>query len=297
MSAPEKTIMLLDIDHFYGESEGRLGPTLKFLIIGLGPILVWVYTGFLLPVWLFWPLEVIWLVRVGLITLGREKERLAQYRRQLNDDYSSSEELLRIKTVHDDGCVEYVNGRVTYFMVATNGTSYDTIARSKMIREFLTQFSNQFDIDIYAQNITELKSLEDRYSNVKLFTDEEAAKDFIDIIDHNRSVVYSGSRLVRLVIAVKASRSYWTEVRDTCKQACYSAAAKAFKNIHLASREEVLEIINTDVRTYVDVDGILQKKYATHNYFGSRVLYFGDKPEDKGPDTSGEERGFLVDDE
>ncbi len=297
MNETEYISMLLDIDHYYGESEGRLGPTLKFLIIGLGPILIWTYFGFPLPVWLFWPAEVIWLVRVGLITLGREKERLIQYRRQLNDDFSSSEELLRIKTVHDDGCVEYINGRVTYFIVAANGTSYDPIARSKMLREFFAQFQRDFDIDIYVQNLTELKSLEERYAHVKLFTDEDAAKDFIDIIDHNREIVYSGSRLSRLVIGVKATRSYWTEVRDSCKQAVYSGAAKAFKDVHMATREEVLDIINTDVRTYVDVDGILQKKYATHNYFGSKVLYFGDKKSGETDYLAGEERGFMVDDE
>lgn len=291
-----KVAMLLDIDHYYGESEGRLGPTLKFLIIGLGPILLWVYFGFPLPVWLFWPAEAIWLVRVGLITLGREKERLVQYRRQLNDDYSSSEELLRIKAVHDDGCVEYLNGRITYFIIGSNGTSYDAIARSKMLREFFGQFNRLFDIDIYVQNITELKSLEERYANVKLFTDEDAAKDFVDIIDHNRNIVYQGSRLTRLVIGVKAPRSYWTEVRDTCRQVCYSGAAKAFKDVHLASRNEVLDILNTDVRTYVDVDGILQKKYTTHEYFGSHVLYFGDKEEDNS-DLAGQERGFHVSDE
>lgn len=297
MNDNETIGMLLDIDHYYGESEGRLGPTIKFLVIGLGPILVWTYFGFPLPVWLFWPAEVIWLVRVGLITLGREKERLIQYRRQLNDDYSSSEELLRIKTVHDDGCVEYINGRVSYFIVASNGTSYDPIARSKMLREFFSMFQRDFDIDLYLQNLTELKSLEERYSHVKLFTDEDAAKDFIDIIDHNRQLVYSGSRLTRIVIAVKAGKGYWTEVRDSCKQACFSGAAKAFKDVHVATRNEVLDIINTDVRTYVGVDDILQRKYATHNYFGSRVLYFGDKKEDGTDALAGEERGFMVDDE
>jgi len=43
-----KVSMLLDIDNFYGEHEGRLGPTLKFLLIGGAPLLLWVYTGFLI---------------------------------------------------------------------------------------------------------------------------------------------------------------------------------------------------------------------------------------------------------
>lgn len=63
MNDDRKVSMLLDIDNFYGEHEGRLGPTLKFLLIGGAPLLLWVYTGFLVPAFLFFPLWVVWLVR------------------------------------------------------------------------------------------------------------------------------------------------------------------------------------------------------------------------------------------
>ena len=55
MNDDRKVSMLLDIDNFYGEHEGRLGPTLKFLLIGGAPLLLWVYTGFLIPAFLFFP--------------------------------------------------------------------------------------------------------------------------------------------------------------------------------------------------------------------------------------------------
>lgn len=292
-----KVSMLLDIDSFYGESEGRLGPTIKMLIIGFAPILIWVYLGFFIPAWLMVPLWIIWFIRVAMITIGREKQRLAQYRKQLHDDYSSTAELLRIKTIHDDGCVEYTNGRVAYVMVAANGTTYDSLARSMTIRDFFSQIGKNFDIDFYVQNVTEMKSLEQRYDNVKLFVDQDAAKDFIDIIDHNRKVVYSESRLTRIVIVVKGPRGYWTEIRDDCRQACNSAAARAFKDVHIAMRDEVHEILDTDIRGYVDIDGELQRKYATHQYYGSKVLYFGDEPEVVEPEGDSEERGFMVEHE
>lgn len=293
----DKSIMLLNIDSFYGESDSRLGPTIKMLCFGLAPVLAWVWFGVPIPMWLFWPLEVIWFIRIAMITLGREKERLAQYKKQLNDDYSATSELLAIKTVHPDGCIEYTNGLVSYIMVGYNGSFYDSVARSKTVRQFLTLFGKNFDMDIVIQNITEMKSLEQRYNNVKLFTDADAAKDFIDIIDHNRQVVYNESRLVRVCFIIKARRDSWTEVRDTCKMACGSNAARAFKDIHLATRDEVAEIINTDIRGYIDMDKIQQQKYATHNYYGSRVLYFDDEPETHDEGEIDEERGFLIPDE
>lgn len=289
--------MLLNIDSFYGESEGRLGPTIKMLLIGLAPLLAWVWFGFFIPLWLFWPLEVIWFIRVAMITLGREKQRLAQFRRQLHDDYSASSELLNIKNIHADGCVEYTDGHVAYVMVAANGTSTDPLARSKTLRNFFAMLGKRFDLDIYVQNITEMKSLEERYNNVKLFVDQDAAKDFIDIIDHNRQVVYSESRLVRVCIVVKGRKSDWTEIRDNCKMACNSAAARAFKYVHIASKEEVGEILNTDIRGFVDTDKILQQKYATHQYFGSKVLFFDEEPASDVDLGEQEERGFLITDE
>lgn len=288
--------MLLDIDNFYGEHEGRLGPTLKFLLIGGGPVLLWVYTGFWVPPFLFFPLWVVWLIRVGLITLGREKDRLVQFRKQINDEYASIYELLNIKTVHPDGCIEYVNGTVGYAVVAVNGTTYDPTTRAQRIHSFISLFGNDYDTDIYIQNITDMKSLEERYDKVKLFVDADAAKDFIDIIDHNRKVVYSQSKLTRIVFVVKGRKSDWTDIRDNCKMAVYSGPAKAFKEVKIARREDIQEILNTDIRGVVDLDALLQRKYATHQYYGSKVLFFDEKPVEERDVVEKEERGFMVSD-
>lgn len=289
--------MLLNIDSFYGESDSRLGPTVKMLCIGLAPALLWIWTGFPLPTWLFVPIQVIWFIRVAMMTVGREKQRLNQFRKQLHDDYSAASELLNIKTIHPDGCVEYTNGRVCYIMVAANGTSYNALSRSKTLRDFMSLLGKDFDIDFYIQNVTEMKSLEERYNDVKLFVDQDAAKDFIDIIDHNRKVVYGESRLTRICIVVAGRKEYWTDIRDNCKMACMSSAARAFKNVHMASREEIGEILNTDIRGYIDTEKILQQKYATHKYYGSKVLYYGDAPENVEDAGDQEERGFLIPDE
>ena len=291
----EKVSMLLDIENFYGEHEGRLGPIIKFLVLAAAPVLLWVYTGFVFKAYIFWPLWVIWALRIGLITLGREKERLVQYRKQINDEYASTYELLNVKTIHEDGCIEYVNGMIAYTIVTVNGTNYDTVARSQRIHEFLEMLGNDYDVDIYIQNITDMKTLEDRYSNVKLFVDDDAAKDFIDIIDHNRKVVYSQSLLTRVVFVVKGRAVNWTDVRDNCLMAVNSAPARAFKNAKIGLREDIQDVFNMDIRGVVDLEALLQKKYATHNYYGSKVLYFDQKPEELVADEINEEMGFMVD--
>lgn len=294
MNEDRKVAMLLDIDNFYGEHTGRLGPTIKFLVAGSIPLLLWIYTGFLIPYFLFLPIWVIWVVRMALITIGRERERLVQYRKQINDLYSPMSDLLNIKTVHPDGCIEYINGMVAYMVVAVNGSVYDSTSRAQRIQEFMSLFGNDYDVDVYVQNVTDMRSLEERYSHVQLFVDADAAQDFIDIIDHNRNVVYSQSLLTRVVFVVKGRKKDWQEIRDNCKTAVFSASSKAFKEVTLAGREEIQDVLNTDVRGVVDLNSILQEKYTTHQYYGSRVLYFDDKIDDVEPVTEYEEKGFMI---
>lgn len=292
-----KIAMLLDIDNFYGEREGRLGPWLKFLVAAALPVLLYAYTGFVIPAWLFWPFEVVFAVRMGLIFVGREKERLVQFRRQAADDFNSADELLYVRAIHPDGCIEYVNGMCAYCIIANNGTIYDDILHAKGVQDFMSLFGD-CDFDVYLQNITDVQSLEERYNNVKLFVDGDAAKDFIDIIDHNRKVVYSRSLLQRTVFVLKTRKAYFTDIRDAAKQAVYSATARVFKEVHIATPEEVQELIDLDIHGVVNLDATLQKKYATHQYYGSRVLYFGDEPEQKtDKSVEQEERGFLITDE
>lgn len=290
-----KVGMLLDIENFYGEHSGRLAPIIKTLLLAGAPVLAWVYTGYVIPTWLFLPVWICWSIHIALVVLGRQKERVAQFKKQISEDYTAIAELLHIKTVHPDGCIEYVNGRVAYAVVALNGTIHDPIQRSFLIREFMRMFGDR-DVDVYIQNLTETKSLESRYSNIKLFVDGEAAQDFIDIIDHNRQVVYSQSLLTRTVFVVKGPRNDWKDIRDCCKTAVQSNASKAFKSVEIAERELVSEILNDDIRGVIDLDALLQSKYATHQYYGSEVLHFDDKVEEPVDEIS-EERGFMLTDE
>ena len=187
---------------------------------------------------------------------------------------------------------------VAYMVVAVNGTVYNSTSRAQQIQSFLSLFGNDYDIDIYVQNITDMRSLEDRYNHVQLFVDADAAQDFIDIIDHNRQVVYSQSLLTRSIFVVKGRKADWQEIRDNCKMAAYSAPSKAFKEVSLATREEIQDVLNTDVRGSIDLDAILREKYATHQYYGSKVLYFDDPPKEVLPDDyEYEERGFMVSDD
>lgn len=277
MSKPKEKIgMLLDISNIYGTDEGRLGPFLITAALIGAPFLLWVYLGFFIPLPIFIPLWLIYSVRVIMIIPGHEKERLDQFKRQVNDQYSTVAEKLRIKTVHTDGLIEWVDGTVAYCIVATNTYSKDDVYRAQVIHLFLLYFCKDYDVDTFAQNITETKSLEDRYSRVKLFNTSDAANDFLEIIDNNRKIVYKDSLHVRIVFMVKGSKSSWKDMRAKIESALLSYSSKVFKTLQIADYELCNDIINHDVDGIVDMDTLFRSKYARHDYHGSRVLYYDD---------------------
>lgn len=274
-----KVAMLLDIEHFYGESEGRLGPTIIFLCIGFAPLLLYgYYTLYLLiPIWLFLPIWLFYLLRCGLTILGDEKTRLNNFLKQLNDIFAAIYDMLRVKTIHEDGCVEYITGNISYFVVTYNGTSDDDVKRSILLKKFQNILVGDFSYDIGSQNITEINTLDRRYSNVKLFADEDSARDFIDIIDHNRNIVQRSSLLTRVVYEIKGRKSDWKLMRENIDSALNSSAVKAFKLAYLVSdKSEIEEIMARDIDGVISLEEMLRKKYCTKQYYGSYVAGYDD---------------------
>lgn len=292
-----KIAMLLDVDHFYGEAEGRLGPTLIFLCIGFAPLLLYGYytlylvipLKFFLPVWLFY------LLRCGLVILGDEKTRLKNFLKQMNDVFSAMYDILRIKTVHADGCIEYINGNIAYMVVAYNGTSDNDVKRSILIKKFQSLMIGDHSFDIAIQNITETRAMESRYSNVKLFADEDAARDFIDIIDHNRNIVKKSSLLTRTVYIIKGRRSEWKEMKANIEAALKSTSAKAFKVVYLVEdKQEIEEIMSKDVDGVINLEEMLRKKYCTNTFYGSFVAGYDDSELEVEETKDELEEGFHV---
>ena len=268
--------MLLDPDNFAGEPGGRFGPILIFFLVAFGPGLIYAYFFWgLIPWAIVIPIYVIWVIRAAMITLGREKERVAQFKKQLNDEFASMYGLVSIKTLHPDGCCEYIGNKVAYFIVTTNKTSYDSIIWSQQVMDFLKMLNSEHDVDIYVQNITEVRALENRYKNVKIFADRDVAKDFLDIIDHNRSQVYSNSLLTRTIYVVRGYRNDWEAIKTLCNTAVHSNVARVFKDVHIANDVEVNEILSRDVNGLINLPELMQNKYCTHQYYGSKVVSYG----------------------
>lgn len=269
--------MLLDVEHFYGEHEGRMAPVIvTFLVIGI-PILLYVYYSLftIIPIWVFITFELFFAVRMILIILGRESYRLKMYKRQLFDSYTAAADLVTIKAVHADGCIEYTNGVVEYLVVCFNGTIEDKVRHSVALRKFITLLAGDFMFDMYIHNINTTPMLSSYYDKIHNIGPTEAASNFIEILDDNRKRTTDKSKVQCIIFVVRGRRSDWKDIKCQIDTTISSDASKAFKTVYrVSSMEEANLIINRDADTNVFIQDLLRIKHKTGNYMTSRVIKY-----------------------
>lgn len=266
---------LLDIENYYGESDSRIAPTLvTILLLCIPPFIYFYYLFGIIPIWFFLLPYVFYAIRVLMIILGEERKRLMQYEKQLYDVYSSVEDLLGIHKFHDNGCVEYTNGIIKFFIIADNSYTENPVHRAQKIRGFYITASEDYIVDVYSQNTLNTEDLYDRYSYVSKFTNPEVEKDFIEMIDYNRKYISESSLVTRTIFVVTARKTAYISVQKAVQAAVHSDEAKVFKELRVAGKQEAMKIVSDDLSTYIDYEEINRKKYSTGKYYGSKVLAY-----------------------
>lgn len=272
-----KVPMLLDVENIFGDSSNRLGPILIFMCAALAPAFIYGYTGmyWTVPLAVFLP---VWLLYSGymlLVTLGHQPRRLKEFKRQRDNVYSLTYDMMNIKLIHEQGCIEYINGTIGFYVVTFNNTAVNPKQTTRMVRDFMKTIFGNHKVDTYYQNVTDTQALEDRYSHIKLFKDSGVAEDFVEIIDFNRKLVESSSLLVCTVHLIKGSKSDWKDIVQDIQNGLRSNAAKCFKIAYMATdSREIEKLLSRDINGEIYINAMLQKKYFTGQYYGSTVTEY-----------------------
>ena len=278
MSKARETIaMLLDIEHLYGEHEGRLAPILTTLLLCLVAPLLYVYFGLFvyIPVWLFAPIAIVIAIRIVMIIPGRENFRLINYKKRRDDEWTSTASLVDISRIHPDGCVEYTRDKIFYAVCCYNGTIENEVARTKELRKFLDSLLGDFPFDTYILNVNNTESLRQYYSKTHKFGRNSAGRNFVRIIDNSVEMTESNSMVQCTVYCIKGKRSDWKAMKTQIDAAIRSSSARCFKTVYrVEDPEELQTIIDMDADTSVDIEQLLRKRYQTGEYGSSRVLAY-----------------------
>ena len=281
-----KIQMLLDVENIFGESTRGLGQFILTLLVVIAPVAIIAYTALyiIIPWQILAVFCLIWAVRMTLIIMGHESQRLRDYKRQRDDVYALSEKMCRIRNIHPQGCIEYVNGTIGFFVVTYNDSSGDIEKKSIQIDRFLNLAVGKHPFDIYVQNVTDTGALTKKYENVQLFGDSQAAGDFMEIIDYVSKAVESSSKLTRNIIFIQGSKWQWKDIQTDIQTALSSEAARVFRLAYLVTdKDEITNIVSRDIDGYVDIEALTQKQYYTGNTRGAKVISYNysDKEEAK----------------
>lgn len=286
---------LLNIDSVFGEHEGHVLPII--LTIGLAglPLLVWLFLlqGTFIKFWWVLIFDVFWTARWALIILGKEKEKMKFYDQQRADEYKSADELVHINHIHDDGLIEYDNGRVAY-IISGYLKGYLTDDKLSVDMEHFMDELDNWDWDIYFHNTVDEILCEDRLPKLAKYTDKEVIQERIDFYAHQDEWSRTHTALYRVSFLVQANKYAWKRLKAHLTELVSSELALMFNEVDILDYDQVSDILNRDICGFVDIIKMLTSKYDNDNYYASKVMWYDDEiPEElvKEPETSGlEER-------
>ena len=100
----DKINILLNTDNYYGSYKNNLTRILIYIVSLAIPFMIYtLLLALIIPFRFFIVPFILYALRMALIIIGREAERKEDYIKQMNDDYATAKELIRIVDIHDDG--------------------------------------------------------------------------------------------------------------------------------------------------------------------------------------------------
>lgn len=269
---------MLNIDNIFGEHEGHAMPI--FLTMGCAAIPLFIWLFFLghygVPIWPVIVFDVLFTGRMGLILIGKEKEKLRFYLQQRSDEYKSADELIHINYIHDDGLIEYDNGMVAYIVT---GYLQGYLTDDKMSVD-VESFMNELDHwgwDIYFHNTVDELLCEDTLPNLSKYTDNEIIKDRIEFYTYQDEWSRTHTGLYRISFLVYTSKYNWKKLKSHMEELIGSDQARIFNEIEIANKHLAYDILNRDICGYADINKMLVNKYDNTQFYASKVLWYDDE--------------------
>ena len=273
--------ILMNIDNFFGEHRGRLAPVLFFLGASGLPILViaLLFWG-KIPFWLLIVGGALWTGRMALYFLCHENEKLELFMQSLKDGYATVEDMVRITNRSSDGLIEYENGTVAYILSAYCMTYAEDDELSIDMESFLNKLKD-YEFDITCQLVVNEFRLQDRLDRMSVYKQEDIVKERMNFYILQDEFCDANSELYRINFIVKTYKSNAKALRLKLDEIVKSSSSSVFKTIYICDKYQANDVLSRDVCTNVDLDKMLLQKYHSEEYYGSKVLYYGDDVPEK----------------
>jgi hypothetical protein len=273
----ERINVLLDIDNFFGEHRGRLGPIMVFLVIAAAPVLLYAFIlQLFIPIWVLLVFEVLWAGRWALFILGKENDKLKVWEAGMRDEYSNADDLVYVSHVYEDGLVEYMNGQCVYIVCGLTGTYFNDDKFSADFEDFLHEIKG-FEFNIHAHMVAQEIVLQDNLDKLRVYKDKRIIKERASFYIEQDAWCDDNAQLYQYNFVIKGSKYNWKSMRKTLEDVLKSSSAEVFSKAWIATRDDVDQIMSRDICAFINLTDMLQKKFASEDYRGSKVLFYGEE--------------------
>ena len=286
---------LLNIDSVFGEYEGHVLPVIITIALAGVPLLAWLFLLQGTPIKFWWIVvfDVLWSIRWALIILGKEKEKMLFYDQQRADEYKSADELIHINHIHEDGLIEYDNGKVVYLI---SGYLKGYLTDDKLsvdMENFMNELDN-WDWDMYLHNTVDEVLCENNLPKLVKYTDQEVIKERISFYAHQDEWARTHTALYRITFAVSANKYNWKKLKAHMVELTSSELALMFNENNILNYDQVGDVIDREICGFGDIIKKLTSKYDNDKFYASKVMWYDDEiPEELMPEkesSSMEER-------
>lgn len=268
---------LLNIDNVFGEYEGRVLPMVIFIGLTAAPLLIWLFLLQGTPIRFWWVcvFDLFFALRVGLIVLGKEKQKLKFYEQQRADEYKSANELLHVNHVHETGLIEFDNGRVGCIIA---GFLQEYLTDDKLSVD-LENFMNELDNsgcnwDFIMHNAVDELLCENDLPKLRRYTDKDVISQRISFYAYQDEWSRTHTGLYRIIFLISTPKFNWKKMLAQMEEIVSSELALMFNEIQLCKYDEVLDIFNRDICGYADLNKMLVEKFDNSEYYQSKVLWY-----------------------
>lgn len=277
-----KINMLADTESYGGFTKGTLKPTVMFLIrVCILPIAYVAVLFHFTPFIVFIILEGIIVIRSALVVFGNEPKKVDAYIKNQNDDYNSVSEGLEVTNKFDDGLIKYMNGEVMYTLIAEMGNLRPYPQDIKMKKAVIHRLMTLGTLSVRAFNKKSGEVItESRSRKLRSFKGEEVQKAYAHNLDYAEECTDNNSKLYRLYFTITTREANFKKLREGLYDMMGMPELRVFKNVRLATRDEMDKLLSRDVDAPINDEKLLRDKYSDMNKLnGARIVGYGDDVE------------------
>lgn len=269
---------LLNVDSVFGEYEGRTMPIIITIVLAALPLLVWLFLlqGTIIRLWHVIVADVPWSIWWASIFIGKGREKMRFYEQQKHDEYKSADEIVHVQYIHDDGLIEYDNGKVGYLITCYSKGYITDDKLSVDMEAFMTEL-DMWNWDMYLHNTVDEILCEDELPNLKRYEDKQVIKERIDFYAYQDEWSRTHSGLYRITFLVTSAKYDWKKMRTHLTELCSSELALMFNECKLCGYDDVSELFDRDMCGFVNIEKMLMSKFDNEQYHGSRVLWYDEE--------------------